>query len=73
LGHADRVLRRDRGECRGAVDAEGGESLKIGLNARARSRVGAGNGESFADFFYFMDGDRSKATGLFRAMFQTLR
>jgi hypothetical protein len=41
--HADRVLGRDGGDHRGAVDAEGGERLEIRLDARAAARVGAGD------------------------------
>ncbi len=50
--HADGVLRGDGGDRRGAVDAESGKSFQIGLNARAGARVGAGDGERFANRFH---------------------
>ena len=40
---ADRVLGGDRRDRRGAVDAEGGEGLEIGLDPGATARIGAGD------------------------------
>src|SRR5262249_58633668 len=44
--HALGVLRRERGDDRGAVDAERRERLEIGLDAGAAAGVRAGNGQS---------------------------
>ena len=41
--HAQRVLRRDRGDGAGSVDAERGEGLEVGLDARAAAGIGAGD------------------------------
>ena len=46
---ADGVLCRNRGDRRGAVDAMGGESFQIGLDAGAGAGVRARDGEGFAD------------------------
>ena len=43
--HAERVLGRDCGDGRGAVNAECGKRLEIGLDARTAARVGARNGQ----------------------------
>ncbi len=42
-GHAERVLRRDRGDRRCAEDAVRGERLQVGLDAGAAARVAARN------------------------------
>ena len=42
---ASRVLRGERRDRAGAVDAERGEGLQIGLNARAAARIRAGDGQ----------------------------
>ena len=42
--HASRMLRHDAGHRRRAVNAERGERLQVGLDARAAAVVGAGNG-----------------------------
>ncbi len=41
LGHADRVLRGDRGDRRRAMHAKGGESLQVGLDAGPAARIGS--------------------------------
>ena len=43
--HLGRVLRRHGGQGTGAVHAQGGEGLEVGLGAGAPARVGAGDGE----------------------------
>ena len=42
-GHAERVLRRHRGDRARAVDAVRGERLEVGLDAGAAARIAAGN------------------------------
>ena len=44
-GHAQRVLRRQRGERAHAVGAQRGKSFQISLNARATARIRAGDGQ----------------------------
>jgi hypothetical protein len=44
-GHAARILRGEAGNRTRAVNAERGERLQIGLNARAAAAVGAGDGQ----------------------------
>ncbi len=43
--HAARILRGQGGEDAGAVDAERGERLEVGLNAGAAGGIGARDGE----------------------------
>ena len=47
--HPQRVLGGQRGDDRGAVDAECGEGLEIGLDAGAATAVGAGDGQRDGD------------------------
>ena len=44
-----RVLRRQRGQYRHAIDATGRECLEVGLDAGAAGRVGAGDGKNVSD------------------------
>ncbi len=43
--HADRVLRRQRGDRAHAVAAQRGKGLEVGLDARAAAGIAAGNGQ----------------------------
>ena len=45
VGDRDRVLGRDRGDRRGAVDAKRREGLEVGLDPSAAAGVGAGDGK----------------------------
>ncbi|MGY4452385.1 hypothetical protein ACVWZR_007045 [Bradyrhizobium sp. i1.3.1] len=44
-GDAARILRRQRRDRGGAIDAERGKGLQVGLDAGAAARIGAGDGE----------------------------